>query len=191
MNVPKVKGTHNAMKTAMLAAECAVEALNSDQDTKGDFRILRMIYRILRVIIGVYTQFATHTNNNHINNSSNESTIHLSKNYNKGTAKLVDISVNHHKLNPSVVFAWIVANLLYTPPIGHFFTISLCIGGSEGGGGGGGGQRGTLPLKRRQKLQMCHTVINCSEEVEANKQVQISRYSNRAVTTTLIEYSQF
>ena len=36
MNVPKVKGTHNAMKTGMLAAECAVEALTSDQDTKGN-----------------------------------------------------------------------------------------------------------------------------------------------------------
>ncbi len=34
MNVPKVKGTHNAMKTGMLAAESAFEALtNSDQSS--------------------------------------------------------------------------------------------------------------------------------------------------------------
>ena len=37
MNVPKVKGTHNAMKTGMLAAECAFEALSkSSQDDKGE-----------------------------------------------------------------------------------------------------------------------------------------------------------
>ena len=36
MNVPKVKGTHNAMKSGMLAAECAFEALGKDGSTKGD-----------------------------------------------------------------------------------------------------------------------------------------------------------
>ena len=36
MNVPKVKGTHNAMKSGMLAAECAFEALGKDCSTKGD-----------------------------------------------------------------------------------------------------------------------------------------------------------
>ena len=38
MNVPKVKGTHTAMKTGMLAAESAFEALNkkqSETSTKG------------------------------------------------------------------------------------------------------------------------------------------------------------
>lgn len=38
MNVPKVKGTHNAMKTGMLAAESAFEALtktNNSSNTKG------------------------------------------------------------------------------------------------------------------------------------------------------------
>ncbi|XP_065884977.1 electron transfer flavoprotein-ubiquinone oxidoreductase, mitochondrial-like isoform X2 [Dysidea avara] len=43
MNVPKVKGTHNAMKTGMLAAECAVEALTSDQDTKAMRNVLRPV----------------------------------------------------------------------------------------------------------------------------------------------------
>ena len=36
MNVPKVKGTHNAMKSGMLAAECAFEALGKDSSTKGN-----------------------------------------------------------------------------------------------------------------------------------------------------------
>lgn len=38
MNVPKVKGTHGAMKTGMLAAESAFEALNKEESqssTKG------------------------------------------------------------------------------------------------------------------------------------------------------------
>lgn len=38
MNVPKVKGTHNAMKTGMLAAESAFEELTrseSKSETKG------------------------------------------------------------------------------------------------------------------------------------------------------------
>ena len=38
MNVAKVKGSHNAMKTGMLAAECAFEALNKstgESETKG------------------------------------------------------------------------------------------------------------------------------------------------------------
>lgn len=38
MNVLKVKGTHNAMKTGMLAAESAFEALtktSSSSETKG------------------------------------------------------------------------------------------------------------------------------------------------------------
>ena len=40
MNVPKVKGSHTAMKTGMLAAECAFEALCKGQEgseTKGEF----------------------------------------------------------------------------------------------------------------------------------------------------------
>ena len=38
MNVPKIKGTHNAMKTGMLAAESAFEELASqkNQDTQGN-----------------------------------------------------------------------------------------------------------------------------------------------------------
>ena len=39
MNVPKIKGTHNAMKTGMLAAESAFEELASQknqQDTQGN-----------------------------------------------------------------------------------------------------------------------------------------------------------
>lgn len=32
MNVPKIKGTHNAMKTGMLAAESAFEALSKNQN---------------------------------------------------------------------------------------------------------------------------------------------------------------
>ena len=36
LNVPKVKGTHNAMKSGMLAAECAFEALDKESSTKGD-----------------------------------------------------------------------------------------------------------------------------------------------------------
>ena len=39
MNVPKVKGTHNAMKTGMLAAESAFEELTkseSKSETKGN-----------------------------------------------------------------------------------------------------------------------------------------------------------
>ena len=38
MNVPKVKGTHNAMKSGMIAAEAAFEALTDDDfkcDTQG------------------------------------------------------------------------------------------------------------------------------------------------------------
>ena len=38
MNVLKVKGSHNAMKTGMLAAECAFEALSKSggqSETKG------------------------------------------------------------------------------------------------------------------------------------------------------------
>ena len=33
MNVPKIKGTHTAMKTGMLAAEAAFEAINKQRDT--------------------------------------------------------------------------------------------------------------------------------------------------------------
>lgn len=35
MNVPKVKGTHNAMKSGMLVAECIFEALSKESSTKG------------------------------------------------------------------------------------------------------------------------------------------------------------
>lgn len=38
MNIVKVKGSHNAMKTGMLAAECAFEALSKSEGqsrTKG------------------------------------------------------------------------------------------------------------------------------------------------------------
>ena len=38
MNVPKVKGTHNAMKTGMLAAECAFEALNKSEQQSGELK---------------------------------------------------------------------------------------------------------------------------------------------------------
>lgn len=37
LNVPKIKGTHNAMKSGMLAAESAYEAIeNGDSTTKGN-----------------------------------------------------------------------------------------------------------------------------------------------------------
>lgn len=38
LNVPKIKGTHNAMKSGMLAAESAYEAINSAEasPTAGD-----------------------------------------------------------------------------------------------------------------------------------------------------------
>lgn len=39
MNVPKIKGTHTAMKSGMLAAECTFEALSRPQNeatTKGE-----------------------------------------------------------------------------------------------------------------------------------------------------------
>lgn len=39
MNVPKIKGTHTAMKSGMLAAECAFEALSHPQNestTEGE-----------------------------------------------------------------------------------------------------------------------------------------------------------
>ena len=39
MNVPKIKGTHTAMKSGMLAAECAFEALtdeNFSSPTEGE-----------------------------------------------------------------------------------------------------------------------------------------------------------
>ena len=42
LNVPKVKGTHNAMKTGMLAAESAFEALSktdSTSQTKGEAQL--------------------------------------------------------------------------------------------------------------------------------------------------------
>lgn len=40
MNVPKIKGTHNAMKSGMVAAESVFEALtdeNRTSETKGNF----------------------------------------------------------------------------------------------------------------------------------------------------------
>ena len=48
MNVPKVKGTHNAMKSGMLAAECAFEALDKDCSTKGN------IYSYIVILVGCY-----------------------------------------------------------------------------------------------------------------------------------------
>ena len=33
MNVPKIKGTHTAMKSGMLAAECAFEALSQQSSS--------------------------------------------------------------------------------------------------------------------------------------------------------------
>lgn len=41
MNVPKIKGTHTAMKSGMLAAECAFEAItdeNFSSSTEGEWR---------------------------------------------------------------------------------------------------------------------------------------------------------
>lgn len=35
MNVPKIKGTHNAMKSAMVAAECIFEALNDEENVEA------------------------------------------------------------------------------------------------------------------------------------------------------------
>ena len=45
MNVPKVKGTHTAMKTGMLAAESAFEALckkEGESETKGELARLAL-----------------------------------------------------------------------------------------------------------------------------------------------------
>lgn len=39
MNVPKIKGTHTAMKSGMLAAESAFVALSQPSSTKGTFII--------------------------------------------------------------------------------------------------------------------------------------------------------
>ena len=36
MNVPKIKGTHTAMKSGMLAAECAFEALSQTPGNSGE-----------------------------------------------------------------------------------------------------------------------------------------------------------
>ena len=35
MNVPKIKGTHNAMKSAMLAAKSVFESLEAESPTAG------------------------------------------------------------------------------------------------------------------------------------------------------------
>lgn len=41
LNVPKIKGTHNAMKSGMLAAESAFEALqNTESSTKGTMQVM-------------------------------------------------------------------------------------------------------------------------------------------------------
>ena len=41
MNVPKLKGTHTAMKSGMVAAESAFETISRavDSDTKGTLRV--------------------------------------------------------------------------------------------------------------------------------------------------------
>lgn len=49
MNVPKVKGTHNAMKSGMIAAEAAFEALTDENfqcDTEGKDDIFVIAGRI-------------------------------------------------------------------------------------------------------------------------------------------------
>lgn len=45
MNVPKVKGTHNAMKTGMLAAESAFECLSKcSPDDKGSVNECNLVF---------------------------------------------------------------------------------------------------------------------------------------------------
>ena len=46
MNVPKIKGTHNAMKTGMLAAESAFEELanQKNQNAQGNESMNSMVY---------------------------------------------------------------------------------------------------------------------------------------------------
>ncbi len=41
MNVPKIKGTHNAMKSGMLAAEAIFEKIEAnDSETEGEYQLL-------------------------------------------------------------------------------------------------------------------------------------------------------
>ena len=50
MNVPKVKGTHNAMKTGMLAAESAFEALSkSSPDDQGNMLCIHTYITLSRL----------------------------------------------------------------------------------------------------------------------------------------------
>lgn len=49
MNVPKIKGTHNAMKSGMVAAEAVFETLNneslaSNSPTAGNMNALYYVY---------------------------------------------------------------------------------------------------------------------------------------------------
>lgn len=68
MNVPKIKGTHNAMKSAMLAAESIFDTMQSDvkQDTIGinpvvyDDRIRNSwVWKILKSVRNVRPSFST------------------------------------------------------------------------------------------------------------------------------------
>ena len=45
MNVPKIKGTHTAMKSGMLAAESIFEAIQrGDSETSGPYRVTRQLW---------------------------------------------------------------------------------------------------------------------------------------------------
>lgn len=46
LNVPKIKGTHNAMKSGMLAAESAYEAVSNEgsSPTQGNYALVVMHY---------------------------------------------------------------------------------------------------------------------------------------------------
>lgn len=51
LNVPKIKGTHNAMKSGMLAAESAFEAINENKSpTKGEISVLINFILIFNVL---------------------------------------------------------------------------------------------------------------------------------------------
>jgi electron-transferring-flavoprotein dehydrogenase len=55
LNVPKIKGTHYAMKSGMLAAESSFEALTSDNSVTKGICILKLL--IILVLLISYYQF--------------------------------------------------------------------------------------------------------------------------------------
>ena len=67
MNVPKIKGTHTAMKSGMVAAESAFETISRarDSDTKGTLRA-DSVYRLsvcCEVLSLLWSEMGSLTNN--------------------------------------------------------------------------------------------------------------------------------